>query len=196
VDKVAYYFVPPVMIIAVLSFMVWFTFGPRLVLGGAEGPALAFAIITSVTVLIIACPCAIGMAVPLSLVGGVGKGAEHGVLIRSGEALQTASQLKTIVLDKTGTITKGKPELTDVVISDFGFRICLRQSRATIHNPHSCGWPPAPTGSANTPWRKPLWMVPERAGSSWRIRRILRPCPVMASWPPWTAGGCWWVTSG
>jgi P-type Cu+ transporter len=110
VDQVSYYFVPTVMIIAVLSFMVWFTFGPT--------PAIAFAIITAVTVLIIACPCAIGMAVPLSLVGGVGKAAEHGVLIRSGEALQTASELKTIVLDKTGTITKGKPELTDVVTSE------------------------------------------------------------------------------
>jgi P-type Cu+ transporter len=110
VDQVSYYFVPTVMIMAVLSFMVWFTFGPT--------PAIAFAIITAVTVLIIACPCAIGMAVPLSLVGGVGKAAEHGVLIRSGEALQTASELKTIVLDKTGTITKGKPELTDVVTSE------------------------------------------------------------------------------
>ena len=110
VDQVSYYFVPTVMIIAVLSFMVWFTFGPT--------PAIAFAIITAVTVLIIACPCAIGMAVPLSLVGGVGKAAEHGVLIRSGEALQTASELKTIVLDKTGTITKGKPELTDMVASE------------------------------------------------------------------------------
>ena len=109
VDRVSYYFVPTVMIIAVLSFMAWFTFGPA--------PAIAFAIITAVTVLIIACPCAIGMAVPLSLVGGVGKAAEHGVLIRSGEALQTASELKTIVLDKTGTITKGKPELTDVVVA-------------------------------------------------------------------------------
>jgi P-type Cu+ transporter len=109
VDQVSYYFVPTVMIIAVLSFMVWFTFGPS--------PAIAFAIITAVTVLIIACPCAIGMAVPLSLVGGVGKAAEHGVLIRSGEALQTASDLKIIVLDKTGTITKGKPELTDVEVA-------------------------------------------------------------------------------
>ena len=107
VDKVSYYFVPTVMIIAVLSFMIWFTFGPT--------PALAFAIVTTVTVLIIACPCAIGMAVPLSLVGGVGKSAEHGVLIRSGEALQNAASLKTMVLDKTGTITKGKPELTDVI---------------------------------------------------------------------------------
>lgn len=109
VDVVSSYFVPTVMIIAILTFLVWFNFGPS--------QALAFAIVTAVTVLIIACPCAVGMAVPMSLVAGVGKGAEHGVLIRNGEALQTASQLKTIVLDKTGTITKGKPELTDVVVN-------------------------------------------------------------------------------
>jgi len=105
VDVVSGYFVPTVMIIAILTFLAWFNFGPS--------PALAYAVVTAVTVLIIACPCAVGMAVPLSLVAGVGKGAEHGVLIRNGEALQTASQLKVIVLDKTGTITKGKPELTD-----------------------------------------------------------------------------------
>ena len=107
VDVVSSFFVPAVMITSILTFMVWFNFGPS--------PALAFAVVTAVTVLIIACPCAVGMAVPMSLVAGVGKGAEHGVLIRNGEALQTASQLKTIVLDKTGTITKGKPELTDVL---------------------------------------------------------------------------------
>ncbi|MBE2201368.1 MAG: heavy metal translocating P-type ATPase [Anaerolinea sp.] len=112
VDVVSSYFVPAVMIISILTFLVWFNFGPS--------PALAFAIVTSVTVLIIACPCAVGMAVPMSLVAGVGKGAEHGVLVRNGEALQTASQLKIIVLDKTGTITKGKPELTDT-ISANGF---------------------------------------------------------------------------
>ncbi|HEX6384888.1 MAG TPA: heavy metal translocating P-type ATPase [Anaerolineae bacterium] len=110
VDVVSSYFVPAVMIIAILTFLVWFNFGPS--------PALAFAIVTAVTVLIIACPCAVGMAVPMSLVAGVGKGAEHGVLIRNGEALQTASQLNLLVLDKTGTITKGKPELTDVVLSN------------------------------------------------------------------------------
>ncbi|MCG3209692.1 MAG: Copper-transporting P-type ATPase [Anaerolineae bacterium] len=107
VDVVSGYFVPAVMIISVLTFLIWFNFGPN--------PALAFAVVTAVTVLIIACPCAVGMAVPMSLVAGVGKAAEHGVLIRNGEALQTASQLKTVVLDKTGTITKGKPELTDVI---------------------------------------------------------------------------------
>ncbi|MBW7883020.1 MAG: copper-translocating P-type ATPase [Caldilineaceae bacterium] len=107
VDLISGYFVPTVMIISVLTFLAWYNFGPS--------PVLAYAVVTAVTVLIIACPCAIGMAVPLSLVAGVGKGAEHGVLIRNGEALQTASQLQVIVLDKTGTITKGKPELTDVV---------------------------------------------------------------------------------
>lgn len=113
VDVVSSYFVPAVMIIAIFTFLVWYNFGPSL--SGVEGRALAFAVVTAVTVLIIACPCAVGMAVPMSLVAGVGKGAEHGVLIRNGEALQTASQLNVVVLDKTGTITKGKPELTDTI---------------------------------------------------------------------------------
>jgi len=107
VDVVSSYFVPTVMILAVLTFLIWFNFGPI--------PALAYAVVTAVTVLIIACPCAVGMAVPLSLVAGLGKAAEHGVLIRNGQALQYAAQLKTVVLDKTGTITKGKPELTDAI---------------------------------------------------------------------------------
>jgi Cu+-exporting ATPase len=106
VDVVSGYFVPAVMIVSIVSFLAWMNLGPD--------PRLAFAVVTAVTVLIIACPCAVGMAVPLSLVAGLGKAAEHGVLIRSGEALQVASQLKVIVLDKTGTVTKGKPELTDV----------------------------------------------------------------------------------
>ncbi len=108
-DQVSGYFVPIVMMIAILTFVVWFDFGPQ--------PAFIFALITSVTVLIIACPCALGLATPMSLMVGVGKGAENGILIRSGEALQTAQALDAIVLDKTGTITKGKPELTDVVVS-------------------------------------------------------------------------------
>jgi Cu+-exporting ATPase len=99
---------------------------------------LAFAVVTAVTVLIIACPCAVGMAVPLSLVAGVGKAAEHGVLIRNGEALQTASGLDVIVLDKTGTITKGKPELTDVVAAvgfehDEVLRLAASADRSSEH---------------------------------------------------------------
>jgi len=107
VDVVSGYFVPAVVIIAILTFLGWYNFGPA--------PSLAFGVVTAVTVLIIACPCAVGMAVPMSMVAGVGKGAEHGVLIRNGGALQVASQLDTIVLDKTGTITRGKPALTDVI---------------------------------------------------------------------------------
>jgi Cu+-exporting ATPase len=109
-DTISGYFVPIVMILAVWTFVIWFVIGPQ--------PQLVYALVTSVTVLIIACPCALGLATPMSLMVGIGKGAEHGILIRSGEALQTARAIQTVVLDKTGTITKGKPELTDVVIND------------------------------------------------------------------------------
>jgi Cu+-exporting ATPase len=107
VDQVSHYFVPSVMILAVAAAVVWFDFGPQ--------PAAIYALIVFVTTLIIACPCALGLATPTSLTVGIGKGAEQGILIRSGDALQTAQRLQTIVLDKTGTITKGKPELTNVV---------------------------------------------------------------------------------
>ena len=107
VDKISSVFVPSVMIVAILTFLAWFNFGPE--------PVLNYSIVTMVAVLVIACPCALGLATPISLMVGVGKAAEHGVLIRNGEALETASRLTTIVLDKTGTITKGKPELTDVL---------------------------------------------------------------------------------
>ncbi|RJP50635.1 MAG: heavy metal translocating P-type ATPase [Anaerolineaceae bacterium] len=107
-DTISGYFVPIVMILAVWTFVIWFVIGPQ--------PQLVYALVTSVTVLIIACPCALGLATPMSLMVGIGKGAEHGILIRSGEALQTARNIQTVVLDKTGTITKGKPELTDVVL--------------------------------------------------------------------------------
>lgn len=107
VDKISSYFVPTVMILSIVTFLAWFHFGPP--------PVLNYAIVTMVAVLVIACPCALGLATPISLMVGVGKAAEHGVLIRNGEALETASRLTTVVLDKTGTITKGKPELTDAL---------------------------------------------------------------------------------
>ncbi len=107
VDKVSGYFVPAVMILAILAFVAWYDFGPD--------PNLVYALIVFVTTLIIACPCALGLATPISLMVGVGKGAENGILIRSGEALETAHKLNAIILDKTGTITEGKPSLTDVV---------------------------------------------------------------------------------
>ena len=108
-DTVSGFFVPIVMILAIATFVIWFDFGPQ--------PQLVYALVTAVTVLIIACPCALGLATPMSLMVGIGKGAENGILIRSGEALQTAQGIKTVVLDKTGTITKGKPELTDTVVA-------------------------------------------------------------------------------
>lgn len=107
-DTISGYFVPVVMILSVLTFVIWFNFGPQ--------PQLVYALVTSVTVLIIACPCALGLATPMSLMAGIGKGAEHGILIRSGEALQNTQALKIVALDKTGTITKGQPELTDIVV--------------------------------------------------------------------------------
>jgi P-type Cu+ transporter len=109
-DTISGYFVPVIMILAIWTFVIWFVVGPQ--------PQLVYALVTSVTVLIIACPCALGLATPMSLMVGIGKGAENGILIRSGEALQTARALDTVVLDKTGTITKGKPELTDVVLNE------------------------------------------------------------------------------
>ncbi|WP_333972212.1 heavy metal translocating P-type ATPase [Alteromonas mediterranea] len=108
-DSISAYFVPVVMILAVTSALVWLNFGPS--------PQLAFAIVSATTVLIIACPCALGLATPMSVMVGVGKAAEAGVLIRNGEALQSASKITTMVLDKTGTITEGAPKVTDIVLT-------------------------------------------------------------------------------
>ena len=107
VDKVAAYFVPAVLILAVLAGVAWYDFGPE--------PRVVFATIVFVTTLVIACPCALGLATPTSLTVGLGKAAENGILIRSGDALQTAEKLDAIVLDKTGTITHGAPKVTNVV---------------------------------------------------------------------------------
>ncbi|MEO3868260.1 HAD-IC family P-type ATPase [Nonomuraea sp. B12E4] len=105
-DLVSGYFVPAVIAIAVVTFAAWFVAGPQ--------PALTLALVAAVAVLIIACPCALGLATPLSIMVGTGKGAQAGILIRDAQALETACKLDTIVLDKTGTITRGRPALTDV----------------------------------------------------------------------------------
>jgi Cu+-exporting ATPase len=108
-DMISAYFVPTIMIIAVASALIWLNFGPN--------PAVAYAIVSATTVLIIACPCALGLATPMSVMVGVGKAAEAGVLIRNGEALQTASKISAMILDKTGTITLGTPKVTDVILA-------------------------------------------------------------------------------
>ena len=107
VDKVAAVFVPTVMIVAVLTFLAWINFGPA-------ADTTAYAVVTAMTVLIIACPCALGLATPMSIMIGVGKAAEFGALIRNGDALQQVGKLDVIVLDKTGTVTEGKPSVTEV----------------------------------------------------------------------------------
>lgn len=107
VDKVTMWFVPAVMAAATLTFLVWLAFGPT--------PALTFALVNAVAVLIIACPCAMGLATPTSIMVGTGRAAELGVLFRKGEALQALRDVSVIALDKTGTLTKGRPELTDLV---------------------------------------------------------------------------------
>ncbi|MEO8092097.1 MAG: heavy metal translocating P-type ATPase [bacterium] len=106
-DRISGYFVPGVIFIAIGAFVLWFDFGPD--------PRLTFALVTAVAVLIIACPCALGLATPLSIMVGTGNGAQSGLLIKSAEALENAHDLDTVILDKTGTITKGEPALTDVV---------------------------------------------------------------------------------
>ncbi len=111
VDKVAAVFVPSVLVITVVTFFVWINFG-------SGDQVTSFAIVTAMTVLIIACPCALGLATPISIMAGVGKAAEFGTLIRNGDALQQAGKLDTIILDKTGTVTEGRPGVTSLLALD------------------------------------------------------------------------------
>ncbi|GAI34078.1 unnamed protein product, partial [marine sediment metagenome] len=106
-DVIASYFVPIVIGIATITFIIWYFMGPA--------PSLTFALLNFVAVLIIACPCALGLATPTAIMVGTGKGAEHGVLIRSAEALERSHQINAVLLDKTGTLTQGKPEVTDII---------------------------------------------------------------------------------
>ena len=108
-DKIAKYFVPIVLSISVITFIVWAVFGPD--------PALVFAFVNAIAVLIIACPCALGLATPMSVMVGVGKGAQNGVLIKDAEALESLSKVDVLITDKTGTITEGKPSVEKVVNS-------------------------------------------------------------------------------
>ena len=106
-DVIASYFVPTVIGIAIITFIIWYFLGPA--------PALTFALLNFVAVLIIACPCALGLATPTAIMVGTGKGAENGVLIRSAEALERSHRIRTVLLDKTGTLTRGEPKVTDVI---------------------------------------------------------------------------------
>lgn len=118
-DRVASWFVPAVLLVAGLAFAAWMLFGPD--------PRLAFALVAAVSVLIIACPCALGLATPMSIMVGVGRGAQAGVLIRSAEALERLETVDTLVVDKTGTLTEGRPAVTEIVpAAGFGADALLR----------------------------------------------------------------------
>ena len=129
-DRVAAIFVPIVFLIAAVTFAIWLLFGPA--------PAFTLAMLAAVSVLIIACPCALGLATPTAIMVGPGKGAENGILIRSGEALERAYKLTAIVLDKTGTLTEGKPVVTDIGTVDGGdegelLRLAASAERGSEH---------------------------------------------------------------
>ena len=111
VDKITMWFVPVVMALATFTFAVWLIFGPA--------PALTLGLVNAVAVLIIACPCAMGLATPTSIMVGTGRGAELGILFRKGEALQALQGVAVVALDKTGTLTEGKPVLTDLTLAQF-----------------------------------------------------------------------------
>ncbi len=117
-DLISAYFVPSVIVVALVTFGIWMVLGPT--------PSYVHAILTAVAVLIIACPCAMGLATPAAIMVGTGKGAENGILIRSAAALERAHKIQTVVLDKTGTLTVGKPSVTDIVTGDIGEDELLR----------------------------------------------------------------------
>ena len=114
-DRVSAYFVPAVILIAIITFVVWATFGPE--------PRMAYGLINAVAVLIIACPCALGLATPMSIMVATGKGAQIGVLFKNAEAIEILREIDTLVVDKTGTLTEGKPKLVTVVtVSGHGMK--------------------------------------------------------------------------
>ena len=124
-DRVSAIFVPVVISIAIATFVLWYDFGPE--------PAYLHALVSAVTVLIIACPCAMGLAVPTAVMVATGRGAELGVLIRGGEALQRAGSVDTVVLDKTGTITEGTPSVLHAELDDEAFRLAASLERFSEH---------------------------------------------------------------
>jgi Cu+-exporting ATPase len=129
-DQVAGYFVPAVIAVSVLTAVIWAIWGPR--------PSLAFAVVNAVAVLIIACPCALGLATPMSIMVGVGRGAQAGVLIKDAEALETAERITHLIVDKTGTLTAGKPQVTEVAGAEGFEENALLSLAATVelHSEH------------------------------------------------------------
>ena len=140
-DKVAGIFVPAVLAVSVLTFVVWLWIGPE--------PRLAHAIVNAVAVLIIACPCALGLATPMSIMVGVGRGAQEGVLVKNAEALEQLEKVTTLVVDKTGTLTEGKPKLMDILPVDG-----LRRARVAASCRLAGAEQRTPTGRRDCPRRE------------------------------------------
>ena len=138
-DKVAGYFVPAVMIIAVVACMIWLL----------SGKDLEFALTVLVSVLVIACPCALGLATPLAIIVGTGKAAEHGILFKNAESLESAGRVDTVVLDKTGTVTVGRPDVTDVVSFVDEAHLIRTAASAESASEHPLGKAIAEYGSRN-----------------------------------------------
>jgi Cu+-exporting ATPase len=145
-DKVASYFVPAVVAVAVIAFIAWLMLGPS--------PALAYAIVAAVSVLIIACPCALGLATPMSIMTATGRGAQAGVLVKEAGALERLSETDVLVVDKTGTLTEGKPVLSGItVLGKAGEMTCWR-------------WQPGWSRLPNIRWRRRSWRRLKSAASS------------------------------
>ena len=162
-DVVAGYFVPAVLVVAVVTFVVWALVGPE--------PRLAHALVNAVAVLIIACPCALGLATPMSIMVGTGRGATAGVLIKNAEALEVLEKVDTLVVDKTGTLTEGKPQLVTVVAADGHRR---RRS--------CCASPPASSSASEHPLAAAIVAAPRRSRADARRRpRLSSPSPARAS---------------
>ena len=148
-DQVSGWFVPAVIVVALLAFAAWGIWGPE--------PRFSYGLVAAVAVLIIACPCALGLATPMSIMVGVGRGAQAGVLIKNAEALEHMEKVDTLVVDKTGTLTEGKPAVTAVVPAPASPR------------PRCCGSRRASSGPASTRSRSPS-SPPRRSGASRRRR--------------------------
>ena len=155
-DVIAGYFVPAVIGIATVTLVVWLIVGPS--------PALNYALLNFVAVLVIACPCALGLATPTAIMVGTGRGAEYGILIRDGQSLETAHKLTTIVLDKTGTITEGAPSVTEM--------LALRRRASTPTR--CCASPPAAERGSEHPLGEAVVRAAEARGLAVTAGRELR----------------------
>ncbi|GMA80368.1 hypothetical protein GCM10025880_67850 [Methylorubrum aminovorans] len=169
-DQVAGWFVPAVIAVAVLAFVAWFAVGPE--------PRLTYGLLAAVAVLIIACPCALGLATPMSIMVGVGRGAQAGVLIKNAEALERLEKVSTLVVDKTGTLTEGKPAVTAIRPADGFNEAELLRLAASVERASEHPWP----------WR--LWRQPRLRALPWP--RSATSTARLAAGPraPWTGGAC------